>query len=142
MHLSRFVSPPSYHFLHSLSNHHSYLFLPSRRLSAPSMSTKQSSSITWANQTFGALFESDGRPMGVEVVETVNCANGACPVKVKAPEFVLVFLTDESSSAVEGSYLLHPSQSTLPDLILHSFPHPIHIPVLHHHLNTYYFPLI
>jgi hypothetical protein len=33
------------------------------------------------------LLESDGKPKGVEVVETAICTNGGCPVTVKAPEF-------------------------------------------------------
>lgn len=72
----------------------------SRYLLAPSVSSK--GNFTWANQTFGGNFESDGRPEGTEVVETVNCspaagANGnTCVIKVPAPSVALVFLSGSS----------------------------------------------
>ncbi|KAF7321151.1 Glyco-hydro-79C domain-containing protein [Mycena chlorophos] len=58
-------------------------------LSATSVSQK--GYYTWANQTFGGFFESDGRPMGTEDVQTVQC-DGTCQIKVPAPGFALVFL--------------------------------------------------
>ncbi len=47
-------------------------------------------------QTFGGLYESDGRLRGDEVVETIKCdkTTNTCAIKVPAPGFALVFLTD------------------------------------------------
>ncbi|KAI0255417.1 hypothetical protein BJV78DRAFT_1175160 [Lactifluus subvellereus] len=71
-------------------------------LSAPSVSAK--GNFTWANQTFGSNFESDGRLQGSLDVRTVNCDTtaGTCQVKVPAPSFALVFLTDDALSAVSS----------------------------------------
>jgi hypothetical protein len=51
-------------------------------------------------QTFGSAFSSDGRPVGTLDVQTVPCdqTNNVCQVKVPAPGFALVFLTDDSLS--------------------------------------------
>lgn len=55
-----------------------------------------SRNITWANQTFGLYFESDGRFKGDLHIDTVNCnGDGTCTVKVPAPGFALVFITDD-----------------------------------------------
>ncbi|KAJ7090786.1 hypothetical protein B0H15DRAFT_836879 [Mycena belliarum] len=63
-------------------------------MAAESVVTK--GNITWAGQTFGGHFESDGRPMGTEQIVDVPCDAGAqtCTVPVRAPGFALVFLTD------------------------------------------------
>jgi len=67
-------------------------------LLAPSVSTKEN--ITWAGQTFGTAFTSDGRPTGTEQIQTVTCkSDNTCDVQVPAPGFALVFLTDISSDA-------------------------------------------
>ncbi|KAF7986462.1 hypothetical protein HWV62_31241 [Athelia sp. TMB] len=62
-------------------------------LAAPSVS--EHSNITWAGQTYGGYFQSDGRLQGAESVQTVQCDTtaGTCQVKVPAPSYVLVFLT-------------------------------------------------
>ncbi|EIN05129.1 glycoside hydrolase family 79 protein [Punctularia strigosozonata HHB-11173 SS5] len=67
-----------------------------KRLSAESVSTK--SNITWAGQTFGGSFESDGRLVGDLDIETVNCdtGNNVCQISVPAPGFALVFLSDDA----------------------------------------------
>ncbi|KAJ7692569.1 glycoside hydrolase family 79 protein [Mycena rosella] len=71
-------------------------------LLAPSVSTKDN--ITWAGQTFGAAFESDGRPTGTEQIHTVACnPDNTCNITVPAPGFALVFLADVSADA--ESYL-------------------------------------
>ncbi|KAJ7227744.1 glycoside hydrolase family 79 protein [Mycena haematopus] len=69
-----------------------------KRLSAASV--VQKGNITWANQTYGDFFASDGRPMGQEVIETVNCDTTAqtCTVTVPAPGFALVFLASDAST--------------------------------------------
>lgn len=55
-----------------------------------------SRNITWANQTFGLYFESDGRLMGDLHIDTVTCnTDNTCAVKVPAPGFALVFITDD-----------------------------------------------
>ncbi|KAH9476924.1 Beta-glucuronidase [Psilocybe cubensis] len=76
-------------------------------LSAPSVSHK--GNMTWANQTFGNNFESDGRPMGTEVIETVNCSpvaganTNTCVIKVPAPAAALVFLSPQTDNAATPS---------------------------------------
>ncbi|KAF8324445.1 uncharacterized protein EI90DRAFT_2934654 [Cantharellus anzutake] len=66
-----------------------------RYLSAPSVTEKRN--ITWAGQSWGALFSSDGRPQGNVSTLTVQCnSNNGCPVKVPAPGAALVFLSDQS----------------------------------------------
>ncbi|KZV69145.1 glycoside hydrolase family 79 protein [Peniophora sp. CONT] len=72
-----------------------------KRLSASSVSQK--GNYTWAGQTFGNNFESDGRLMGDENVDTVQCNNGVCSVTVPAPGFALVFLTDNAFTAIENT---------------------------------------
>ncbi|PFH50113.1 glycoside hydrolase family 79 protein [Amanita thiersii Skay4041] len=61
-------------------------------------SVSQKGNFTWAGQTFGGNFNSDGRFMGNEDIQTVNCDQGAntCAIKVPAPSFALVFLTDNA----------------------------------------------
>ncbi|KAJ7290483.1 glycoside hydrolase family 79 protein [Mycena rebaudengoi] len=56
----------------------------------------QKGNYTWAGQTFGGNFESDGRPMGDEVIESFPCdqEKKTCTVRVPAPGFALVYLTD------------------------------------------------
>jgi hypothetical protein len=49
-------------------------------------------------QTFGGNFASDGRLMGQQYIETVTCDGGSCKVKVPAPSFALVFLSDKALS--------------------------------------------
>ncbi|KAI6017864.1 glycoside hydrolase family 79 protein [Pisolithus marmoratus] len=65
-------------------------------LSASSVAQKWN--FTWAGQTFGDAFTSDGRPAGNVDVQTVTCdeANGVCNVKVPAPGAALVFLSDQA----------------------------------------------
>jgi len=65
-------------------------------LSAASVAQKDN--ITWAGQSFGNNFESDGRLKGDLDVRTVECANNICQVQVPAPGFALVFLTDNAYS--------------------------------------------
>ncbi|KAI9451263.1 hypothetical protein BJY52DRAFT_123356 [Lactarius psammicola] len=69
-------------------------------LRAESVASK--GNFTWANQTLGNQFQSDGRLQGNIDVQTVNCDTtaGTCQVKVPAPSFALVFLTDTAFSAV------------------------------------------
>ncbi|KAJ6556440.1 glycoside hydrolase family 79 protein [Mycena capillaripes] len=65
----------------------------------------QKGGYTWANQTFGGNFESDGRPMGSEQIQTVNCDTTAqtCTIDVPAPGFALVFLTDAAFTENSGA---------------------------------------
>ncbi|KAG9013661.1 hypothetical protein FRB94_001223 [Tulasnella sp. JGI-2019a] len=48
--------------------------------------------LTWAGQTLGDQFASDGRLQGAEDIITIQCTNGICTVPVKAPQFALVLL--------------------------------------------------
>jgi len=68
-----------------------------RYLTAPSVSEKHN--ISWAGQTYGGYFQSDGRPQGNVTTETVQCypATG-CAIQVKAPSVALVFLSNGSMS--------------------------------------------
>ncbi|WWC86516.1 uncharacterized protein L201_001393 [Kwoniella dendrophila CBS 6074] len=62
--------------------------------------------ITWANQTLGTSFSSDGRLYGEQQTVSINCENGNCVIPVPAPSIALVFLTSDSlsnSSPQEGS---------------------------------------
>ncbi|OJA14152.1 hypothetical protein AZE42_09597 [Rhizopogon vesiculosus] len=63
-------------------------------------SVSRIANFTWAGQTFGSAFSSDGRPVGSVDVQTIPCdqTNNVCQVKVPAPGFALVFLTDDSLS--------------------------------------------
>ncbi|KAF7336209.1 Glyco-hydro-79C domain-containing protein [Mycena venus] len=65
----------------------------------------QKGGYTWANQTFGGNFESDGRPMGTEEIKSVDCDATAqtCTVVVPAPGFALVFLTDDAFTEDKGA---------------------------------------
>jgi hypothetical protein len=67
-------------------------------LVAPSVSEKYN--ITWAGQTFGGTFASDGRLTGEQNVQTINCDQTAntCQVQVPAPGFALVFLSSTAFS--------------------------------------------
>ncbi|KAJ7364436.1 glycoside hydrolase family 79 protein [Mycena albidolilacea] len=81
-------------------------------LVAPSVSTKDN--ITWAGQTFGAAFASDGRLTGTEEVKTVTCkSDNTCDVQVPAPGFALVFLAD-----VSGDAEAYPSVETFSTTVL------------------------
>ncbi|KAF8486953.1 hypothetical protein DFH94DRAFT_621281 [Russula ochroleuca] len=78
-------------------------------LSAPSVSVK--GNFSWGGQTFGNNFESDGRLRGAPVIQTVNCNTQAntCQVKVPAPSFALVFLSDVALMAVSSATLTFPT---------------------------------
>ncbi|KAI0341170.1 hypothetical protein BDW22DRAFT_334247 [Trametopsis cervina] len=72
-------------------------------LQAPSVSEKFN--ITWAGQTFGNRFESDGRLQGTENVVTIQCdqSAGTCAIPVYAPSVALVYLTQASFDEVNPS---------------------------------------
>ncbi|KAF7358218.1 Glyco-hydro-79C domain-containing protein [Mycena venus] len=65
----------------------------------------QKGGYTWANQTFGGNFESDGRLMGTEEIKSVDCDATAqtCTVVVPAPGFALVFLNDDAFTEDKGA---------------------------------------
>ncbi|KAK7024767.1 hypothetical protein R3P38DRAFT_2530271 [Favolaschia claudopus] len=65
----------------------------------------QKGGYTWAGQTFGGIFESDGRPMGEEDIKTVECDTNAqtCTVDVPAPGMALVFLNDDAFTEGKGA---------------------------------------
>ncbi|KAI0289638.1 hypothetical protein BC826DRAFT_914159 [Russula brevipes] len=69
------------------------------------------SNFSWAGQTLGNNFESDGRLQGNPDIQTVNCDTQAntCQVKVSAPSFALVFLTDAALAAVSSATLTFPT---------------------------------
>jgi hypothetical protein len=54
--------------------------------------------ITWAGQTLGTNFKSDGRLRGEESIVNVPCdtTSNTCTVTVPAPGFALVFLNDKA----------------------------------------------
>jgi hypothetical protein len=73
-----------------------------KRLSAGSV--VQKGNFTWAGQTLGNAFESDGRMQGQMQADTVQCdATNGCPITVPAPGAVIVFLTDDGFQAVSPS---------------------------------------
>lgn len=69
-----------------------------RYLQAPTVSEK--SNITWAGQSMGSTFSSDGRLSGTENTVTINCDTNAktCTIPVYAPSIALVFLTTKAES--------------------------------------------
>ncbi|KAH7103897.1 hypothetical protein BKA62DRAFT_828089 [Auriculariales sp. MPI-PUGE-AT-0066] len=64
-----------------------------RYLVAEALNSKHG--ISYANQTWGGYFESDGVLRGEQVTETVPCAGGVCPIRVPAPGVAVVFLTSD-----------------------------------------------
>ncbi|OSD00696.1 hypothetical protein PYCCODRAFT_1437022 [Trametes coccinea BRFM310] len=70
-------------------------------LLAPSVSEKEQ--ITWANQTFGGRFQSDGRLTGSEFVQKIACDQGAntCQIAVPGPGAALVFVSSGAQSSVD-----------------------------------------
>jgi hypothetical protein len=75
-----------------------------RYFRAPSVSEQYN--ITWAGQTLGNSFNSDGRLYGELQTVTIQCENGNCQVPVYAPSIALVFLTDTAmtdSSISQGA---------------------------------------
>ncbi|WVW82605.1 hypothetical protein I302_104616 [Kwoniella bestiolae CBS 10118] len=67
-----------------------------RYLRAASVSEQYN--ITWAGQTLGTSFASDGRLYGEQSTVTIQCTDGNCVIPVYAPSIALVFLTEESLS--------------------------------------------
>ncbi|KAL1943311.1 hypothetical protein VTO73DRAFT_4386 [Trametes versicolor] len=65
-------------------------------LVAPSVGDKWN--VTWGGQSMGGQFEADGRLNGELKIETIQCDQAAntCQVKVPAPGFALVFMTEEA----------------------------------------------
>ncbi|EJD02683.1 uncharacterized protein FOMMEDRAFT_156013 [Fomitiporia mediterranea MF3/22] len=63
-------------------------------------SVSEKFNITWAGQTFGGPFESDGRLRGEEIIYTYACdqANNICAIPVPAPGLALVFLNSDATS--------------------------------------------
>ncbi|KAJ4474775.1 glycoside hydrolase family 79 protein [Lentinula lateritia] len=61
------------------------------------LSVSQKGDYSWAGQTFGGNFDSDGRLGGTESIQTIPCDQSAqvCSVSVPAPGAALVFLTNE-----------------------------------------------
>ena len=67
-------------------------------------------SITWTCQTFGDVFDSDRRPVGVFDVQTVDCdQTNVCNVEAPAPWAVLVFLLDQApAESDQGLTMMFP----------------------------------
>lgn len=80
--------------------------LTGRYLVAPSVGEKFN--ITWGNQTFGGQFEADGRLKGELHLEDVPCdqANNVCRVRVPAPGFALVFMSEDAARESEPASTL------------------------------------
>jgi hypothetical protein len=53
-------------------------------------------SVSWLLQTFGGIFESDGRLTGDKDIRTISCSDGSCRVNVPAPSFALVFVSEQA----------------------------------------------
>ncbi|KAI0772363.1 glycoside hydrolase family 79 protein [Trametes elegans] len=71
-------------------------------LVAPSVGDKWN--VTWGGQTLGGQFEADGRLKGELKLETIPCDQAAntCQIKVPAPGYALVFLTDSAAAEAEA----------------------------------------
>ena len=79
-----------------------------RYLRAPSI--QSTGNLTWAGQTMGEDYSSDGRLQGTLDTVSITCNNGQCVVPVFAPSIALVFLTPESlqeSSPAAGATLTY-----------------------------------
>ncbi|WWD17633.1 hypothetical protein CI109_102074 [Kwoniella shandongensis] len=68
-----------------------------RYFRAPTVSEQYD--ITWANQTLGYSFASDGRLAGTQETVTITCTDGSCVVPVKAPSIAIVFMTQDALTA-------------------------------------------
>ncbi|KAG8988917.1 hypothetical protein FRB90_002499, partial [Tulasnella sp. 427] len=81
-------------------------------LRADSVSVKYN--ITWANQTMGQQYASDGRLYGDVDVQTIQCDTNTnlCNIPVPSPSAALVFLTDEAFTN-SGGNTADGSESTL-----------------------------
>ncbi|EIN05065.1 hypothetical protein PUNSTDRAFT_107355 [Punctularia strigosozonata HHB-11173 SS5] len=66
-------------------------------------SVSQIGNFTWAGQTFGSGYVSNGVPQGDQDYQSVSCSGGNCQIKVPAPGFALVFLTPEAQDAADYS---------------------------------------
>ncbi|KAF8900144.1 glycoside hydrolase family 79 protein [Gymnopilus junonius] len=62
-----------------------------------SPSVSDIANFTWAGQTFGDNFASDGRPVGTVNVTTLPCTNGVCTIHVPAPGAAIVFLNSNAN---------------------------------------------
>jgi len=60
-------------------------------------STADKYNLTWAGQTMGDQFASDGRLHGPETTVSIQCSGGVCTVPVKAPQLAVVFLDGQDS---------------------------------------------
>ncbi|KJA16300.1 glycoside hydrolase family 79 protein [Hypholoma sublateritium FD-334 SS-4] len=66
----------------------------------------QKGNFTWAGQTFGGNFQSDGRPIGAEDIATTACGvptdgsstTAACRINVPAPGAALVFMSGTAAA--------------------------------------------
>ena len=65
-----------------------------RYLRAPEV--EEQYNITWAGQTMGTSFTSDGTLRGDRATDTITCADGVCVIPVYAPSVALVFLTEDA----------------------------------------------
>ncbi|KAG6876773.1 hypothetical protein C0992_011829 [Termitomyces sp. T32_za158] len=68
-------------------------------------SVSQKGNFTWAGQTFGDNFASDGRPVGDINITTITCdgTTNLCTVPVPAPSYALIYLTDTSLNEPGGA---------------------------------------
>ncbi|KAF8064386.1 glycoside hydrolase family 79 protein [Lyophyllum atratum] len=67
-------------------------------------SVSQKGNYTWAGQTFGGNFQSDGRPVGTENITTIPCdpTTNLCTIPVPAPAYALVFLSPAALAQSNG----------------------------------------
>ncbi|KAI1796295.1 glycoside hydrolase family 79 protein [Ganoderma leucocontextum] len=75
-------------------------------------SVSEKDNITWAGQTLGGRFQSDGRWKGQEFVQTIQCdqTKNLCQIKVPAPGAALVFFSDSAQqAAISESVATYPT---------------------------------
>ncbi|KAF8900143.1 glycoside hydrolase family 79 protein [Gymnopilus junonius] len=69
-------------------------------------SVAQKGNYTWAGQTFGPIFGSDGRLTGTEQIQTILCSSvtgtSTCNIHVPAPGVALVFLSPSYMTETAG----------------------------------------
>ncbi|KZV95942.1 hypothetical protein EXIGLDRAFT_765760 [Exidia glandulosa HHB12029] len=84
-----------------------------RYLQAEGGQVTSKTNITWAGQSFGGYFESDGLLRGEHETVTVTCDGQSCPVRVPGPSVALVFLTDASYEPSDSFVTFATSHTTL-----------------------------
>jgi hypothetical protein len=69
--------------------------------------------LTWAGQTMGTSFTSDGILRGDRQTDTIQCTNGVCVIPVPAPAVAIVYLTEDALTSSTPSEEAAPFATTV-----------------------------